>query len=343
MAVHAARVRRRTLLVAAAALGLAIAVIGPESPAASIAQLPQGWRWESFGGVQVGIPGGWGWGNGAQRIGQWCVDPHGAKPPIVGRPKGSTLVGCSAPGAESLIQNTGQIVAFQRTTPSLDGQIAGNSTNAEGDSLLIRRNGVDVTIIAEPALRRQIAGTVHLVDVDANGCPTRDPVSINRTSRPAVVQSAQSLGEVQAVSVCQYQLVREPTRRPPETPAPISEPEPPLYVEPEPRLIASAFLSGDEARAAVSGIGTTPTGSGPNRPWNCIEEAQYGDEVIVLRLSRTRGDSQVYLRYHGCNHHGFDDGTTVHRLTVPSAAPFLVAGVQVEGVDRSLGGLIRLG
>jgi hypothetical protein len=343
MAVHAARVRRRTLLVAAAALALAIAIIGPESPATSVPQLPQGWRWESFGGVQVGIPGGWGWGNGDQRIGQWCVDPQGAKPPIVGRPKGSTLVGCGAPGAESLIQNTGQIVAFQRTTPSAVGQIAGDSTSAEGDSLLIRRSGVDVTIIAEPALRRQIAGTVHLVDVDANGCPTRDPVSTNPTSRPTVVQSVQSLGEVQAVSVCQYPLLPGPTRRPPETPAPKSEPEPTTYVAPGPRLIASALLSGDEARTAVRGIDTTPTGSGPNRPWNCIEQAQYGDEVIVLRISRARGDSQVYLRYHGCNHHGFDDGTTVHRLTVPSAAAFLVGGVQVDGVDRSLVDLIRLG
>ena len=343
MAVHAARVRRRTLLVAPAALALAIAIIGPERPAASVPQLPQGWRWESFGGVQVGIPGDWGWGNGMQRIGQWCVDPYAAKPPIVGRPKGSSLMWCGPPQSESLIRNTGRIVAFQRTTPSTTGQIAGDSTSTEGDSLLIRRSGVDVTIIAEPGLRQRIAGTVHVVDIDANRCPTRDPVSITRTSRPAVVQSVQSLGEVQAVSVCQYQLVREPMRRPPETPAPRSEPEPPLYVEPEPRLIASALLSGDEARAAVSGIRNTPTGSGPNRPWNCIAEAQYGDEIIVLRISRAHGDSQVYLRYAGCNHHGFDDGTTVHRLTVASAAPFLVAGVQVDGVDRSLVDLIRLG
>lgn len=250
---------------------------------------------------------------------------------------------CGPPRTESLIQNTGQIVAFQRTTPSLDGQIAGDSTSTEGDSLLIRRNGVDVTIIAEPALRRRIAGTVHLVDVDANGCPTRDPVSASPTSRPAVVQSVQSLGSVQSVSVCQYPLVIGPTRRPPGTPAPTSEPEPTTYVAPEPRLIASALLNGAQARAAVRGMGTTPKGSGPNRPGNCTDDYQYGEEVIVLRIHHARGESQVYLRYAGCNNHGFDDGSTVHRLTVPSAAAFLVAGVEVEGVDRRLAGLIRLG
>ena len=92
----------------------------------------------------------------------------------------------------------------------------------------------------------------------------------------------------------------------------------------------------------MRGIGTTPRGSGPNRPWRCVAEYQYGDEVIVLRVQHARGESQIYLRYSGCNHHGFDDGTTVQRLTVASAAPFLAAGVEVGGVDQSLVGLMRL-
>ena len=152
--------RRRTLLVAAASRRTAIAVIGPESPAASVPPLPQGWRWESFGGVQVGVP-------------------------VTG--VGATAGNASFSGASAPMVRTPATV-----------------TSAEGDSLLIRRNGVDVTIIAEPALRRQIAGTVHLVDVDINRCPTRDPVSTNPTKRPTVVQSVQSLGDVQSVSVCQY-------------------------------------------------------------------------------------------------------------------------------------------
>src|SRR5947209_6900926 len=60
--------------------------------------LPAGWRWESYGGVQVGVPVDWGWGNGTQRLSQWCTATKDeiAKP-IVGRPGRVTLVGC--PGA----------------------------------------------------------------------------------------------------------------------------------------------------------------------------------------------------------------------------------------------------
>ena len=337
MAVHAAHVRRRTLLVAAAALGLGLAVIGPESPAASVSQLPHGWRWESFGGVQVGIPGGWGWGNGAQRVNQWCVNPYGDRttPPIVGRPWIQTLADCGSetpesPRPETLLKNTGQIVAFQHTTPQLDGGVPGDTTSAEGDSLLMRRRGVDVVVIAEPALRRQIAATVHTVDADVNGCPTTDPVSLDPSRRPAAVSSVQSLGEVRSVSICQYMLGRLPTRRPPATPAPTSEPEPTTDGAPTPRLLASAILSGALAQEAVMGSEKGPVGSGPNNPKSCSEEVQYGDDVIVLRVQHVRGESQIYLRFSGCNYHGFDDGTTVHRLTSATVANFLVAGVVIN-------------
>jgi hypothetical protein len=351
MAVQATRVRRRALLGVAAVLALTAVVIAPENRAASLATLPPGWRWESFGGVEVGVPGDWGWGNGSQRIGQWCVGwtVDRAMPPVVGRPWGSTLAGCGpdvagSPRPETLMRNTGQIVAFDLTTPLRDGSIPGDSTTSEGDSLLIRRHGVDVTIIAAPALRRQIAGTVHLVDVDANGCPTADPISADPARRPAVVPSTERLGEVRSVSICQYMLTRlEVGSRPPGTPAPTPEPGT-NYVSPEPRLLASARMTGEQARKAIGGIASSPLGSGPNRPQNCSADYQYGSQAIVLRVQRAVGQSQIiYFRFDGCNHHGFDDGTTVHRLTVSTANAFLVEGVTVDAVDSSLAGLIRLG
>ena len=54
----------------------------PASPAAPVSlaepigpqpALPAGWRWESYGGVQVGVPRFWGWDSAALRIDAWCV------------------------------------------------------------------------------------------------------------------------------------------------------------------------------------------------------------------------------------------------------------------------------
>src|SRR5689334_6409256 len=72
--------------------------------------LPAGWRWESYGGVEVGVPGDWGWGNGSQRLYQWCAGArHHVAAPMVGRPGVSTLVGCPGgkPDPATLIANTG--------------------------------------------------------------------------------------------------------------------------------------------------------------------------------------------------------------------------------------------
>ena len=87
-------------------------------------ELPAGWRWECFGGVQVAVPGDWGWTNGNQRIGQWCVDegaPH-VREPAVGRPGDAirtihpddfrNAVDEGVPH-EMLVRNTGDIVALQ--------------------------------------------------------------------------------------------------------------------------------------------------------------------------------------------------------------------------------------
>ena len=70
-----------------------------DSPTVEEGSLPPGWRWESYGGVEVGVPGDWGWDNGTQRLHQWCIAAkHRIAEPIVGRPGASTAVGC--PGGE---------------------------------------------------------------------------------------------------------------------------------------------------------------------------------------------------------------------------------------------------
>jgi hypothetical protein len=124
---------------------------GTWAPSTPARPLPDAWRWESFGGVQVGVPGDWGWTNGSQRIGQWCVDGRPAHlEPAVGRPGVSTQVGCGAtdegvPG-ELLVRRTGEIVAFEpvidnRATPPEQG---GCDHNGIDDGHIVRHLHRDV-------------------------------------------------------------------------------------------------------------------------------------------------------------------------------------------------------
>ncbi|MFB9409108.1 hypothetical protein [Dactylosporangium matsuzakiense] len=93
------------------------AVSAPAEPAGDRADRPDGWRWESYGGIEVGVPGDWGWDSQAQRLDAWCIKP-GNHPPAVARPGAAVpAVGCgvdrTTPPAGHLIANTGWTVGVQ--------------------------------------------------------------------------------------------------------------------------------------------------------------------------------------------------------------------------------------
>jgi len=285
--------------------------------------LPTGWRWESYGGVEVGVPGSWGWDNGSQRIGQWCANPQTAEAdqiPAVGRPGVSTLVGCGMhtpkgkPDPSTLLENTGPIVAFARPETPRDGLVK------VGDRTTVGLNGVEVIVQTEPELRKKIVATVHAVTVDVNGCPATDPVSRDPARRPAPVVDVSKLANVSAVAACKYRLGDDD------------------YLA-DPRLQGSLRLEGAKAAKAVERIAVAAKGGGPNKPNNCTVEVSYGDELIVLRVTSNTGESQVYLRYSSCDHNGFDDGLSVRRLDAKSIAPFLAGPNAVNG---SLGPTAKL-
>jgi hypothetical protein len=294
----------------------------PSSVPGSIAQrkqhpraLPAGWRWESYGGVEVGVPGDWGWDNGNQRIGQWCASPQTAEAdqiPAVGRPGGATLVGCGTdtpkgePDPETLLKNTGPIVAFDRPEKPKDGVVK------EGDRTTVGLNGIEVIVQTEPELRKKIVATVHAVTADINGCPTTDPVSRDPASRPSPAVDVTKLRAVSAVAACKYVLDHD------------------AYGS-DPRLQGSLRLEGAKAARAVARIAAAAKGGGPNSPENCTVDSSYGDELIVLRVSSDKGESQVYLRYSSCDHNGFDDGRSVRRLDAKSVAPFIAGPNAVYG------------
>lgn len=269
---------------------------------------PAGWRWESFGGVQVAVPGDWGWGVGGQRLSQWCISTSRDRAePIVGRPGAVTAVGCSmgedGVDPRTLLENTGSVVSLDWVLEEKPG------TTHEGDSTTVVLAGVAVTVVAPADLRERIVATVHEVQGprDAFGCPTTDPVWTDPGRRPDPGVDVATLSGVSAVSVCRY-AVADPAARFP------GDREP---------LFSSARLAGDAARDVLAAIAAAPPGGGPDNPGDCLPDYSYGDDLIVLRVTSDAGESTVHARYSGCDHNGFDDGVTVRRLTREAMQPLL--------------------
>lgn len=282
--------RARPLIVVGAVAMLAACgsptALPPNPPPSSAADsaLPSGWRWESYGGVQVGVPADWGWAGRGTRLDAWCVlSEVKDKPPVVARPTGVPAIACG--DGEALVKNTGTVVAFGHPLKPGDG------IDHQGDRTTVRISGVEVVIQAEWELRKRIAATIHRVTIDAYGCPATHPISTRSALRPSPPTDVTTLRDVTAVSVCRYEL------------------------GPDAHLLGGSRLDGP---AAVRQIVRAPAGGGPDWPESCLPEVAYGDEAMVLRA----GDTEIFLRYDGCSGHGFDDGVTVRRLTREGAAPF---------------------
>lgn len=271
--------------------------------------LPDGWRWESYMGVEVGVPDDWGWGSGGQRLSQWCINEKSPEP-MVGRPGFSTAVGCSVAGSKldgsTLIENTGWVVAFESVKLS-DGTV--NPIPDSGDRRLVQAGDTWVVVQAPKVLRDEIAKTVHEVTTDSNGCSVTDPISQHPEQRPQLSDDVAVLAGVTSVSVCRYAL--------------------PWLGESLPRggptLLSSLRLRGMAATGLVRQIAAAPEGGGPDDPGSCSKESALGDEIIALRVSSESGASTIHVRYSGCERHGFDDGTVVRRL-VRAPLQTIIAG-----------------
>ena len=267
--------------------------------------LPAGWRWESFGGVQVGVPGDWGWDNQAIRLDAWCIKP-GNHPPAVARPgAGVPAIGCGldrkGPPPGLLIANTGWTVGFDRTDK-------GDGTDHQADRATVRRDGVEVIIQAPKEWRDRIAATIHQVRVDDAGCPTSHRISTGPDLRPTPPTDVATLRDVTSVSVCKYPLPEGVSGR-----------------LPSPRLLSSLRLDGAAAADEIRRIVAAPVGGGLDTPADCAPEVAHGDQIIVLLVRSATGPAEITMRYAGCVQNGFDDGTTVRTLTKAAVGP-LVGG-----------------
>jgi len=288
-----------------------VRLTSPAEPVGDQPSLPAGWRWESYGGIQVGVPGDWGWDNQALRLDAWCINP-GNHSPAVARPGAPVpAIGCGTgrkgPPAGLLIANTGWTVGFDRTDK-------GDGTDHKADRTTVRRDGVDVIIQAPKEWRDRIAATIHRVRVDDAGCPAGHRISSAPDLRPTPPVDVASLRDVTSISVCKYPLPEYDTAR-----------------LPSPRLLSSLRLDGTAAADEIRRIAAAPAGGGPDTPAYCAPEVAHGDQVIVLLVRSGTGTAEITMRYAGCVQNGFDDGTTVRTLTKAAVAPLVTGPNRVYG------------
>lgn len=261
--------------------------------------LPAGWRWESYGGLEVAVPGDWGWADRSLRLESWCVGPNNeANEPVVGRPSGIVpAIYCG--DHDGLISRTGWLVGFGDEPGHPDG------VDHEHDSSIVWLDGVEVVIHAPALLRKRIAATVHRVRVDSSGCPVTHPLTGQPRLRPSPAAELTTLRAVTAVSACRYRL------------------HDPIYAPGPPLLFSSLRLAGTPAAAAIHQLTQLPPGGGPNHPDHCLPEVSYGPYGVVLRVLSASGLTEIMLRYSGCDHKGFDDGFTVRTLTPKTLSTFM--------------------
>lgn len=204
-----------------------------------------------------------------------------------------TEVGCpfeGDPPPDVLLDNTGVLLAFE---PVVSGT---PQVTTIADRQVVELDGVRVIILAEPALREQIAATVHAVEVDFAGCPASHPIAENIDWRPSAIDVA-TVDDIESVAACHYVLTDTPRETPP--------------------LTGSRLLASDTARELVAAIADAPQGSGPNAPETCLHGNPYA--AVVLRVVSGAGTSEVVVRYSDCVGNGVDDGTQLRELTRDAA------------------------
>jgi len=277
-----------------------------------VQSLPDSWRWETYGGVELQVPADWRTGGGQ---GPWCVDHGSITPePYVSRPIGYTpAVACVRDEPRErwvpYVEFGGGFDPPGRKDLG-DGWIS--ETRQIGDQLLTVRTN-------DTALLDAILASAHTVEeVDGVGCPVDYAVTQSLDARPTTgpLDPAQ-VG--QDGVVCQYRLEDWPSGQP---------------------LIASRRLTAEEARAFVEAVVSAPVGGGPDEPGSCTPDRRRGDTALLVRLPTTDGARDVIVWYAGC-FNGADDGVTLHTLTTDLLDPLFGGAVMATSFTMSLAPLMK--
>jgi hypothetical protein len=257
-----------------------------------------GWRWESFGGVEISVPATWSYGISNA---PWCVAGEPGQPDgEVGRPGPLQRILCNDPVP---VNKLGQHVWFSRDAGAkpVVGRQLGDGWVLD---VVVVRAGVSIAVQthANPALRKTILASVRQVATDLNGCPATQPVNSTGWVRPT--QGLDWSSAVTALSICRYDTRTADWS-----------------------LIASAGKDQAGANRVLESIRSAPAGGGPD---DAKSLPDLGSELTVLRFRTAGGVREVYLRYDGYRHNGFDNGTEMRRLTRRSGA-FMTGPLVIYG------------
>ena len=262
-----------------------------------------GWRWESYGGVEVQVPSGWTRYGVARQ--PWCSieGQQGQQQGEIGRPGPIGYVKCPD---DVPVDKLGEHVWLSDVS---DGtvRVAAPAKNLGAgwvrDVVVVGRVEIEVQTRGNSAVRDRILGSVREISVDANGCPVRHPISENRFVRPA---ASAGDGDPVGLSVCRYGVGQDTTGRG--------------------TLLGSKRYAGPQASSILRAISQAPAGGGPDAP---DDNDGLGAEAAVLRIETPTGVREVFVRYNGSEHNGFDDGTRVRRLT-REALTFMTGPLQIR-------------
>ncbi|MEV6282852.1 hypothetical protein [Kribbella sp. NPDC051770] len=286
-----------------------------------VAQPAAGWHWESYANVELQAPDGWkDIGAGPRAT---CPSTKAAMNGWVGRPSmlASPAIGCPVAVAGSsvvlpeLAYRVPYVLFSSDETPGVKQYDAGWTREVRAIG------GVKIEVFGpDAAVRERVFASARTIDgVDSRGCAPSHSAATDQRVRPKGGGLA-DVGAVRSIAVCAYRL------------------GPGTAVPP---LLASAELTGDQAREVGAALTTAPalgskalttTGDHPVSVRQCPQGAT--PEVLVLRVHGDRGAQEVVVRLAGCGPFDTDDGTTFRNLTKESVGPLLetVGRPEVRGL-----------
>ena len=304
-----------SILVVFATTGQPSARVPHDAAAAPVEPAPAGWRWEVYGGVEVMVPDDWGHGTTGSPpclAGEGVEDPPG--PGYVGRPGPIPSIACVGPTVPELGERSPYLWFDSGAATGVRAHDAGwvEQTRVVG--------GLSLTVLSDDSAVR--ARVLDSARVARGGCPVEHGISPGPEARPDPGPGGlAALGPVESVTVCRYAVG---TERPTNGNS----------------LLSAGQLSEKDAPDVVRKILAAPAGTGPNEPQNCISEVAYGDEVLLLLVRDGERTQEVFVRYHGCDGHGFDDGQTHRHLTADSLAPLLAGQHRPSVLDGAVADLV---
>ncbi|WP_432945344.1 hypothetical protein ACQPXM_05315 [Kribbella sp. CA-253562] len=283
-----------------------IPAAGPSVPASAHAEgskftTYEGWRWESYGTVQVQVPDSW---TDTSYSHLWSCGPiirsseDVPKTPQVGRPlRGSVpMIGCP------------EVPELAERVPHLwFGEVNRSPGVYRYDHGWLEEvrvvGGVHLSAFGnDPAVLKRILDSAQPIDgKDAYGCSPKAPPVVGEGRRPTG-PGLGGIGEVESIRLCGYGIDGLPR---------------------EARLLAGGEIPGAEARQLVAALRAAPAGTGPNHEYHC-ESARFRDDLLIT-VRGSIGEQEVSVRYNSCNHNGTDDGTTARQLTRDALLPLVRA------------------